>query len=55
MILPNFFAPANTHKRALLLILSRITKDGELLLWNTLAFLSFQISHTVSKVRVANV
>jgi hypothetical protein len=52
--IPNFFAPANTHKRASLLILSRITKDGELLLRNTLAFLSFQISHTVSKVRVVN-
>jgi hypothetical protein len=53
MILPNFLAPAITHKRASFLILSTITKEGDALLLKTLAFLSFQISDTVSKVREA--
>jgi hypothetical protein len=53
MMEPNFLAPAYTHKRASHLIFSRITKVGELLFSKTLAFLSFQISQTVSKTRNA--
>jgi hypothetical protein len=51
---PKSLAPAKTQSRASFLILSNKTKDGDSLLWNTLAFRSCQISQTVSKVRVAN-
>jgi hypothetical protein len=53
MMEPKFLAPAYTHKRASHLIFSRITKVRELLFLKTLAFLSFQISQTVSKSRDA--
>jgi hypothetical protein len=51
IILPNFLAPAKTQRRASNFILSRTTKEGELLFRNTLAFLSFQSSQTVSNMR----
>jgi hypothetical protein len=37
IILPNFFAPASTQRRASALILSKITKEGDCLLRKTLA------------------
>jgi hypothetical protein len=51
---PDLLAPANTHNLASSLILSTITNVGECLFRKTLAFLSFQSSQTVSKVREAN-
>jgi hypothetical protein len=40
IMVPNFFAPASTHKRVSALILSTIAKEGESLLWKIRTFLS---------------
>jgi hypothetical protein len=50
---PNLLAPAKTHNLDFSLILSTITNEGKNLFRKTLAFLSFQSSHTVSNVREA--